>query len=129
MPRPRRRTSEQRQAEPFYALIPALIPVVEDSCNGRVEPDGGSKDTKLSATGLATPDMARSFERVSCDSDAFERLGRYEMRLWRQAVQTILLLNSINRGAKDYANDQYFGLRNMPPKGRRVLWPPFVVSD
>ena len=35
--------------------------------------------------------------------DVFDRLGRYEMRLWRQTVQIVLLLNSVSRGASGYA--------------------------
>ena len=65
----------------------------------------------------STSDIARSFTRVSSDGDVFERLGRYEMRLWRQTVQTILLLNSINRGPKDYADcEDEFHLGNLPQK-------------
>ena len=46
--------------------------------------------------------IARSFLRLAnLDSGVFERLGRYEMSLWRQTVQIILLLNSINRSATD----------------------------
>lgn len=50
-----------------------------------------------------------------------ERLARYEMTLWQQTVEIILLLNSINRAAKDeYADcdDKYLHLKNAPRKRR-----------
>lgn len=79
---------------------------------------------------IARSDIARSFLRLAnLDSGAFERLGRYEMSLWRQTVQIILLLNSINHGANDGnadCDDKCLYLKNVPRKRRRILWPPFV---
>ena len=43
---------------------------------------------------------ARSFLKVAAaNGAAFDRLSRHEFNLWRQLVQTILLLNAINRGS------------------------------
>jgi hypothetical protein len=132
----RKRNASQRHGQdtlsPFYALIPTLTPIAQSSDRPSAEPSCRPKAAEPLATGSASLDMARSFMRVACDSDVFERLGRYEMRLWRQAVQTILLLNSINRAAKEYVDcdDKYLYLRNMRGgKRHRTLWPPFVASD
>ena len=44
---------------------------------------------------FVTSDLAQSFLRLAnSDDGAFDRLGRYEISLWRQATQTIVLLNS-----------------------------------
>ena len=75
--------------------------------------------------------IARSFMQISrTEGEVFERLGRYEVRLWRQAVQVILLLNSINHGSKNFAfgDDKYFRLGNAAAKRQHTLWPPFVTS-
>jgi hypothetical protein len=75
--------------------------------------------------------IARSFLRLaSIDGAVFDRLGRYEMSLWRQTVQVILLLNSVNRGANDGGTDsykeRYLRLKKVSKRSRRILWPPFV---
>ena len=87
--------------------------------------------TVLSIGAAITPDIARAFMRVSSDGDVFERLGRYEVRLWRQTVQTILLLNSIRHDNKEYLDfdDKYVHFGNRRAKYRRVSWPPFVPSN
>ena len=42
-----------------------------------------------------TRDLAHSFQRLAnLDNGAFDRLSRYESRLWRQFVQTLLCLRS-----------------------------------
>ncbi len=135
-----RKQSPMNSAQPnnqrlslFCTLAPTLAPKATDS--GRLNTD--LNDAKRDgAARLVKPalksDLARSFIRSSrLDSDVFERLGRYEIRLWRQVLQTILLLNSINRGAKEYADcdEKYFNLRNGRAKHRRARWPPFVTSN
>jgi hypothetical protein len=118
----------------FYRLIP---PLASEGQIGLDQQSGDSngKSESVQAEHFAKPkivrsDIARSFLRLAnLDSAAFDRLGRYEMSLWRQTVQIILLLNSINRDANDrYAdcNDKSLYLRNAPRKRRRILWPPFV---
>jgi hypothetical protein len=45
-------------------------------------------------------DIARSFLGLSnLDSNVFERLGRYEMALWRQVRQTLFTLERLRRGS------------------------------
>ena len=114
----------QNRLSPFYELIPALTPHSEYCDRPAIERDNTSNN--------ATPDparssLARTFMHASRESDAFERLGRYEVRLWRQTVQTILLLNSIARGHTEYADchDKYLQLKRTP----RILWPPFVAPE
>ncbi len=47
---------------------------------------------------MSTRDLAHCFQRLAnFDNVVFERLGRYETTLWRQMVQTLLLLQSTNR--------------------------------
>jgi len=43
-------------------------------------------------------ELALSFQRLTnFDNGAFDRLGRYESRLWRQTVQTLFFLHSASR--------------------------------
>jgi len=113
----------------FYRLIRPLTPAVQT--------DGNQRCSKLDDTNTVNPDVvhacvARSFSRLaSTDGKGFERLGRYEMSLWRQTLQIVLLLNSINRGANDDGtehNDRYLRLKNIR-RPRRVLWPSFVPLE
>ncbi len=117
----------------FYTLAPTLAPKATESSQLNADLNDTKRD---GAERLAKPplksDLACSFMRSArLDSDVFERLGRYEVRLWRQVLQTILLLNSINRGAKEYVDcdEKSFNLRNGSAKRRRALWPPFTTSD
>jgi hypothetical protein len=115
----------------FYALAPALAPKAIDSDQLGLDPDNTERNAERLAGQILKSDITRAFMRSAClDNDVFERLGRHETRLWRQLMQIILLLNSINRGSKDYADydDKYFRLRNGLAKHRRALWPPFVPS-
>jgi hypothetical protein len=48
---------------------------------------------------------ARASSQPQLISSVFERLNRYEMRLRRQTVQTILVLNAINYNADEYDFD------------------------
>jgi hypothetical protein len=44
-------------------------------------------------------DLSQSFlQLASLENAAFERLARYEARLWRQLVQTLFALHSVRRG-------------------------------
>jgi hypothetical protein len=116
----------------FYRFIRPLTPAVQTDGNQRRSELDDTSDP--SRTGHAVKPsvthacIARSFLRLaSTDGQGFERLGRYEMSLWRQTLQIILLLNSINRGTNnDGYNDRYLRLKNVSRGSRRVLWPPFV---
>jgi hypothetical protein len=116
----------------FYALAPTLAPQAIDSD----QPGLDLSDTERNAERLSgrsfKSEIARSFIRGAClDNDVFERLGHHETRLWRQVVQIILLLNSVNRGSKDYADcdNKYFRLGTGVAKHRRAFWPPFIPSN
>ncbi len=117
----------------FYTLAPTLAPKATEFGQSNANLNDAKRDgTERLVKPPLKSDLARSFVRSAClDSDVFERLGRYEIRLWRQVLQTILLLNSINRSAKEYADcdEKYFNLRNGRAKHRRALWPPFTTSD
>jgi hypothetical protein len=71
--------------------------------------------------------IAQAFLRLGrIDGTVFERLGRYEMNMWRQTLQTILLLNLISRHVNDdglKSSPSY--LRFKPQKTSQLLrWPP-----
>jgi hypothetical protein len=120
--------------EVFYRLLRPLTPAVQTEDNQRrSELDATSNPSRTAHA--VKPDVthawiARSFLRLaSSEGHGFERLGHYEMSLWRQTLQIILLLNSINRDTTDEGtdfNNRYLRLKNMPRRSRRVLWPPFV---
>ena len=47
---------------------------------------------------MSPRDLAHCFQRlVNFDNDVFERLGRYEVALWRQMLQTLFLLQAAGR--------------------------------
>lgn len=117
----------------FYRLIPSVAPEVQsdfDHSGEQYENVKPSYAESLSNQKSNRSNIARAFlQLANLDQGVFERLGRYEMSLWRQTVQIILLLNSINHnGDETYPNgaNRYLTLKNMPRKDRRVLWPPFT---
>jgi hypothetical protein len=121
----------------FYRLIRPLTPAVQtDGNQQRPELDDTSNPSQAGHAvkpGVTHTCIARSFLRLaSTDGKGFERLGRYEMSLWRQTLQIMLLLNSINRCANDDGtdyNDRYLRLKNISRRSRRVLWPPFIPLE
>jgi hypothetical protein len=116
----------------FYTLTPTLAPKAIDSDQLDLDLSNTERNTERLSGRTLKSDIAHSFIRGAClDNDVFERLGRHETRLWRQLVQIILLLNSINRGSKTYADcdDKYFRPGNGEAKHRRALWPPFIPSN
>ena len=128
---PNNEQSDRSRLSVFYNLIP---PCATEGQIG-IDQQRGERNTNVrtrhfAKSNNAHSDLARSFLRLAnLDNGVFERLGRYEMSLWRQTVQIILLLNSINCGAKDgYADcdDKYLHLKNVPRERRRLRWPPFT---
>ena len=116
----------------FYAFVPGLAPRAQIDCSRAGIASNASQDEAAERADKKTlvTAVARSFMKVSSrEGDVFERLGRYEMRLWRQAVQTILLLNSIDYKRSGYANSDGGYSRGRLAIGRRALWPPSVTSD
>ena len=116
----------------FYAFVPGLAPRAQTDCSRAGIASNASQDEAAERADNKTlvTAVARSFMKVSSrEGDVFEHLGRYEMRLWRQAVQTILLLNSIDYKRSGYANSDGGYSRGRLSMGRRALWPPSVTSD
>lgn len=125
--------SDRSKLNVFYNLIPSCPTegkIASDQLRSgrntsvRTIPPGNFPKSNKGYT-----DTARSFLRLANLDNLFERLGRYELGLWRQTVQIILLLNSINRNAKDGytdCDDKYLHLTNVPRERRRLRWPPFV---
>jgi hypothetical protein len=75
-------------------------------------------------TNQTNANIARSFLRLtSLDNQVFERVGRYETTLWRQTAQILLLLSSIELGAKDGFPDKRGRVRRK--QGR---YPPFYFN-
>ena len=105
----------------FYTVIPSLSPADQSNTDQQRE----------SPNETAHSGIARSFLRLaSIDSGVFDRLGRYEMSLWRQIVQIVLLLNAVSRGANEYADieNKYLQPRHLAGRRRRAVWPPFETS-
>jgi hypothetical protein len=75
----------------------------DELCNraDRTQPVTTSRDLlkqDLVSQDLAPRDLAHCFQRLAnLDNGAFERLGRYETALWRQMLQTLLVLQSARR--------------------------------
>jgi hypothetical protein len=76
------------QLSVFYKLIPSLDPPID--------PDQGQELV------IEYLDLARSFLRISnFGNEAFERLGRYETRLYRQLAQTLFLIGQIEKSNRE----------------------------
>lgn len=91
-----------------------------------------SRTRHVAKSDVARTALAQSFLQLAGnDGRIFERLGRYEISLWRQTVQIILLLNSINCPSDKYAdpNRNDFRSKHTTELRRRTLWPPFVPSN
>jgi hypothetical protein len=117
--------------ELFYTMAPPLA--LEAFHSNQAHTDLGAAETdEAESTAKRTfkSRLADSFVRsLQLDSSVFDRLGRYEMRLWRQVVQILLLLNSINCGSNSYGDGTHLRLRNAVAKRHRVLWPPFTLAE
>ncbi len=82
----------------FYRLIPAAdqITTAADSTTEQQTEAPLVPNDAPQVPVSTRADIARAFLRLAnLDSGIFERLGRYETRLWRQTVQTLLLLSPI----------------------------------
>jgi hypothetical protein len=83
---------ERQQAVPFR-VIEAAIPLCDDPADG---PNESMRAGHQVAT--APRDLAHCFQRLAnFDNGLFDRLGRYEAALWRQMVQTLIVLQSARR--------------------------------
>jgi hypothetical protein len=127
---PNSKQPDRSKLNVFYNLIPPCPTEQIGSDQQGSERNTSVRIRHLVKSNTARSDIARSFLRLAnLDNGVFERLGRYEMSLWRQTVQIMLLLNSINRAAKDEYADcdaKYLHLKNSPREWRRLRWPPFI---
>jgi hypothetical protein len=87
---------------------------------------GGKEDIGTDSIGAETNQpntiIARSFLRLTnIDNQIFERLSRYEMTLWRQTAQILLLLSAIEFRAKDRFSDERPGFGRVPTRHGRYL--------
>jgi hypothetical protein len=127
------RQSHSDKLEIFYTLVPSLVP--NDLQSDQVQtniPITQANDTENIATETSNCRLADMYMKASrVDSSIFESLGRYETRLWRQVVQTILLLDSIGRGINECVDykGRYFRLKRPAEKRRQALWPPFTLEN
>jgi hypothetical protein len=86
-----------------------------------------SAASEVSSTSSST--IGRTFLRfAAADGQTFERLNRYETSLWRQTLQTVVLLNSINRDVDDGGPRNYRDQRKLRRRSHRLLWPPFIPN-
>jgi hypothetical protein len=90
-----------RQRETRYSKFGVGLSSVQRE--GNTDDDSDDRPTKASDPTFklcyqsmhSARDLAHSFQRLAnLDNGAFDRLSRYESRLWRQFVQTLLCLRS-----------------------------------
>jgi hypothetical protein len=124
------RSIDRERLKPFYELIPTLAP--------KAQTEFESKSSEQKSLGKNIRDLlphqecrplniAQAFMKLSRgDKSVLERLGQYELRLWRQTLQTILLLNALNANSDEYTNPRRtfsnFGLS--AKRHRHIHWPP-----
>jgi hypothetical protein len=95
---------EWPQAIPFR-VIEAAIPLRDESVDNWNERDPRRADPPATCSfpigpprDMSPRDLAHCFQRLaSFDNGIFERLGRYEAALWRQMLQTLVVLQSARR--------------------------------
>jgi hypothetical protein len=122
---------DREALEPFYQLIPTLAPRVniEFGAQNNEKKKSVENTQELRSNRDANRfNIAQSFICLSrLNGNVIERLGRYEARLWRQTLQTILLLNSISANSNDYSDSvpPSPSLRRSMKRYRRIYWPPF----
>ncbi len=95
---------ERPQAIPFR-IIESRMPLCDDSADDWNEGKArraylkGTHTFPISASRDMSPrELAHCFQRlVNFNNDVFERLGRYEVALWRQMLQTMLMLQAARR--------------------------------
>ena len=119
----------------FYRGIPSLTRRVDASNTHQQAATNAYPEThrhKCTANpDISHMDLAQSFLRLTDNNGrSFDRLGRYELSLWRQTAQTILLLNIITYGRQktDGFAEESLCLKNAMGRRRRILWPPFTSS-
>jgi hypothetical protein len=84
----------------FYQSIPSLEPRISTDFELGFDLERTMEFTQSgqrARSDVAHLNIARSFLRLAnLDNGAFDRLGRYETRLWRQLAHTLLLIRQIH---------------------------------
>jgi hypothetical protein len=126
----RRGWKPERNLEILYNVIPSLTPRAASIAIDHGNPNNGAESNR-SEIANSRDAIAQAFLRLGrTDDRVFERLGRYEMNMWRQILQTILLLNSITRQVNDDGLKSSSYLRFKPQKtSRHLRWPPVGPYD
>jgi hypothetical protein len=98
--------SQGLQERPIpFRVIENGITLCDDSADDWNEGEAGRaylEDTHTfpinASPDMSPRDLALCFQRlVNFNNDVFERLGRYEVALWRQMLQTMLMLQAARR--------------------------------
>jgi hypothetical protein len=115
---------ERESLSQFYQLLPTLAPKLKieygTQNNEQTSREELPDDLSFRHQGSRFK-IAESFMRLCRrNGNVLERLGRYEERLWRQTLQTILLLNSLHVSDRTYSDLEQFRKRH-----RHIRWPPF----
>jgi hypothetical protein len=90
------------QATPFR-VVETAVPLRNESADGWNDSDPQGADLQVAPTisplrDISPRDLAHCFQRLAnFDNGLFERLGRYEIALWRQMVQILFVLQSVSR--------------------------------
>jgi hypothetical protein len=88
----------------LFNLHPLLVrqQVTEVANSAKHGNSNSPLDEAPHCSSVAKSNLAQSFLQLAdSDNGAFDRLGRYELCLWRQAAQTIVLLNSYKWRSED----------------------------
>jgi hypothetical protein len=124
-----------RNMEVFYRMLDhsATTNHFEVGSN-EIEESNNPENQETESFGSVRPNcqLARSFLALADENNAaFDRLSRYETALWRQVLEIVVLLNSVNRNLNLGNNDpstNYLHHRVSPRISKRILWPPFRMT-
>jgi hypothetical protein len=98
--------AEQPDEAPPEGVYRILKPFMRRTheCSGNIQDEepvvhpANDEPVEIEASTAAVRDVTHSFLRlVNLDNWVFERIGRYEARLWRQTIQTLLALEPLRR--------------------------------
>jgi len=90
--------SDEAVPESIYKILKPIIRHMHGPENLEEEEPVVHADNAADAATAASRDVTHSFLRlVNLDNWVFDRIGRYEARLWRQTVQTLLALEPLRR--------------------------------
>jgi hypothetical protein len=82
----------------------------QDSLSAHLDPTESSPPPSPKRRTIDPIDMAQCFLRLAnLNNGAFERIGRYESALWKQAAHTLLLLGNVSSRSTLYGGDTNLG--------------------